>query len=239
MSANILLIEYEPRYVERVQEALSGPGYALEVAGNIDAAVEVCATFEPHAVIMTSVLPRIKIEDAITQLRARAGLRTTPVLILMSGYSGEDAKADAERYAAQDILERPFTKDVLLKRLEKMLDEATDPAATQAIPQDMLEALRRNAGTKDESFTSDDLFGDILSDVENGDAEEKADSKDVPAKKPVTGKVDDVLAGLMEGGKKSRPVRRASAPSDTDETFPGHVSYQVPSEMRRIVLSFS
>ncbi len=48
MSANILLIEYEPRYVERVQQALSGSGYALEVAGDIDAAVEVCAAFEPQ-----------------------------------------------------------------------------------------------------------------------------------------------------------------------------------------------
>ena len=213
MSANILLIEYEPRYVERVQQALSGPGYALEVAGDIDAAVEVCATFEPQAVIMTSVLPRIKIEDAITQLRALAGLRTTPILILMSGYSGESPKADAERYAAQDILERPFTSEVLLQRLEALLRDATDPAATQAIPQDMLEALRRSGGAEGGNLTSDDLFGDILSDVEDGTAPKKAVPKDVPVKNTGTGQVDNVLAGLVE---KPRPVKKAAVSTDTD-----------------------
>ena len=216
MSANILLIEYEPRYVERVQQALSGSGYALEVAGDIDAAVEVCAAFEPQVVIMTSVLPRIKIEDAITQLRALAGLRTTPILILMSGYSGEAPKADAERYAAQDILERPFTSEVLLKRIEELFREATDPAATQAIPQDMLEALRRSGGADGGNLTSDDLFGDILSDVEDGTAPKKVVPKDVPSEKTRRGQVDNILAGLVDNEQASRPSKKSVVPSDTD-----------------------
>ncbi len=216
MSANILLIEYEPRYVERVQKALSGPDYVVEVAGDIDAAVNVCAAFEPRAVIMTSVLPGIKIEDAITQLRARAGLRTTPILVLMSGYKGKDSKVDAARYAAQDILARPFTGDALFKCLEVMLNEASDPVATQAIPQDMLEALRRNAGAEDESFTSDELFGDILSDVESIDLSKKVRSEDVPAEKTGGAKVDDVLAGLVEKKQESRPAKPATKTSETD-----------------------
>lgn len=216
MTANILLIEYEPRYVERVQQALNGPGYGLQTAGDVDAAVEVCAAFKPHAVIMTSVLPRIKIEDAITQLRARAGLRTTPILILMSGYSGEDPKADAARYAAQDILERPFTSEKLVERLDVLLSEAADPAATQAIPQDMLEALRNTAGGDAESFTSDDLFGDILSDVESADAPKRVAPVTPPVDTPPQSQVDDVLAGVMESSKRPRPAKRSNKPSETD-----------------------
>ena len=108
MSANILVIEYEPRYVEHVRKALAGPDFRLEIAGNLDDAVNRCANFEPAITIITSVLPNLKIEDAITQLRARAGLRATPILILMSGYRGDDPKGDAVRYGAQDILERAF-----------------------------------------------------------------------------------------------------------------------------------
>ena len=85
MSAKILVVEYEPRYVEHVRKALAGPNYRLEIAGNMDQAVNRCADFEPSVVVITSVLPNLKIEDAITQLRARAGLRATPFLILMSG----------------------------------------------------------------------------------------------------------------------------------------------------------
>ena len=108
MSASILVIEYEPRYVEHVRKALAGPDFHLEIAGNLDDAVNRCASFEPAVVIITSVLPNLRIEDAITQLRARAGLRATPFLILMSGYRGETPQEDAVRYGAQDILERPF-----------------------------------------------------------------------------------------------------------------------------------
>ena len=73
MSASILVIEYEPRYVEHVRKALAGPAFHLEIAGNMDDAVNRCASFEPAVVIITSVLPNLKIEDAITQLRARGG----------------------------------------------------------------------------------------------------------------------------------------------------------------------
>ena len=83
MSANILVVEYEPRYVEHVRAALAAPDYRLEISSNMDEAVNRCANFEPSLVIITSVLPNLKIEDAITQLRARAGLRATPFLILL------------------------------------------------------------------------------------------------------------------------------------------------------------
>ena len=183
MSANILLVEYEPRYIDRVRKALVSSGHRLEVDGDLDSAVERCAHFEPHLVIMTSVLPRLKIEDAITQLRARAGLRTTPFLILMSGYRGSDPQTDAKRYGAQDILERPFAGDVLLQRVDRLLTAAASPAATQAIPEDMLEALRRSAGLAEggPSLTSDQLFADILSDVEDEEGKAAADVAPRPA----------------------------------------------------------
>ena len=125
MRANILLIEYEPRYIDRVRKALAEVDYELEVAKDVDAAVERCARFEPNLVVITSVLPRLKLEDAITQLRGRAGLRSTPILILMSGYRGSEPRSDAARYGAQDILERPFSAEVLLQRVERLLSEAS------------------------------------------------------------------------------------------------------------------
>jgi TonB family protein len=171
MIANILVIEYEPRSVQLVRTALTDSDYRLEIAGNLDDAVTRCAQFEPTVAIITSVLPNLKIEDAITQLRARAGLRATPFLILMSGYTGDDSADDAVRYGAQDILQRPFSADALRERVDHLVQSAPNPMATQAIPQEMLEALRRSAGLDGDEgqVTSDDLFGDILSDVEGGE----------------------------------------------------------------------
>ena len=219
MSANILVIEYEPRYVEHVRTALADSGFRLEIAGNMDDAVNRCAHFEPTTVIITSVLPNLKVEDAITQLRARAGLRVTPFLILMSGYQGEDSKDDAVRFGAQDILQRPFGSDDLLQRVTALVNEAPNPAETQAIPQEMLEALRRNAGLSggENSVTSDELFGDILSDVEGEEPASRKVTVDPPVAPPPAQPtdVDKALAEILESTKNAPPPKRKVV-EDTD-----------------------
>jgi TonB family protein len=224
MSANILVIEYEPRYVEHVRKALSGQDFHLEIAGNMDQAVNCCASFEPAVVVITSVLPNLKIEDAITQLRARAGLRATPFLIVMSGYRGENPRQDALRYGAQDILERPFGADALRRRVEELIRNAPSPAATQAIPQEMLETLRRSAGLSDDGarVTSDELFGDILSDMEGGEQQPVQAPPDVApgappeqraALKSKDTSVDDMLAEIVSS-QEAPPTRKSASTDD-------------------------
>ncbi|MCW8985643.1 MAG: protein kinase, partial [Thermoanaerobaculales bacterium] len=224
MSASILVIEYEPRYVEHVRKALAGPAFHLEIAGNMDDAVNRCASFEPAVVIITSVLPNLKIEDAITQLRARAGLRATPFLILMSGYRGEKPKEDAVQYGAQDILERPFGADALRERVEELIRISPNPAATQAIPQEMLETLRRSAGLSDNGapVTSDDLFGDILSDMEGGEQQPVQAPPEVTTPPPAAKSIEDssvdaVLAEILETEKTPKPRPTSSTDEEVDK----------------------
>ena len=40
MSANILVVEYEPRYVEHVRAALAEPEFRLEIVASIDRAID-------------------------------------------------------------------------------------------------------------------------------------------------------------------------------------------------------
>jgi TonB family protein len=162
MVGNILLVEYEQRYVDRVRAALSETGHRVEVAGDLDRAVDVCAHFEPHLVIMTAALPQLAVEDAVTQLRARAGLRVTPFLILTANADGD---GDATRFGAQDVLPRPFTGDALRQKVDALLAAAAESAAQGGGGVD--ELRRHHAGFGEESLTSADLFADILSDVED------------------------------------------------------------------------
>jgi TonB family protein len=210
--------------VEHVRKALAGPNFHLEIAGNMDDAVNRCASFEPVVVIITSVLPNLKIEDAITQLRARAGLRATPFLILMSGYRGETPKKDALQYGAQDILERPFGADALRERVEELIRTAPNPAATQAIPQEMLETLRRSAGLSgnEAPVTSDELFGDILSDMEGGEQQPVKAPPEIATPPPAAkatedSSVDAVLADILETEKTQKPRTVSSTDEDVDK----------------------
>ena len=231
MKAKILVIEYEPRYVEHVRAALVEPEFNLEIVANVDEAVDRCAHFEPALVIITSVLPTMTVEDAITQLRARAGLRATPFLIVMSGYRGHSPKEDAVKFGAQDILPRPFGSQAMLQQVEDLIRTAPSAAATQAIRHEMLEALRNNSGFEegDGPVTSADLFGDILSDMEDG--YEPAEGEpfappppetppppkpaQAPEPTPQPSMVDDALSDILEGGKRPSFSREESS-TDAD-----------------------
>jgi TonB family protein len=164
MTQAILLLDYEPRTPVRVSEALASLGCQLVTARDVDGAVAACAKIEPQVVLTTSVLPRVKVEDAITQLRARAGLRHTPFLVLMSGYTGHDPHADAEKLGAQDIIAKPFSNNELLERVRALLNRPRPGSQASADTRaEVLEALRRASGSGETgTVTSKDLFGDLL-----------------------------------------------------------------------------
>ena len=213
MRANILLIEYERSTVDAVRAAIADDGHTLEVAGDLDSAVDVCAHFEPKVVVITSRLPSVSVADAITQLRARAGLRNTPFLILTSAGDAADPTAGAEALGVLDVLGAPFEAAELCAKVDALLSAAAQIATTQAVPQDTLEALRRSSGAHGgTSFSSDDLFRDILSDVE-GKSTDRAGRGATAAPGGTPQKVDDPLADVL--GNDREPPRR-KRPSDTD-----------------------
>ncbi|MGE5235681.1 MAG: TonB family protein [Acidobacteriota bacterium] len=165
MKETILLVDYEPRTIARVSEALRPLGCQLVNVKDVDSAVAECAKVEPRAVLITAVLPRISVEDAITQLRARAGLRYTPFLVLMSGYVGLDPKADAQRIGAQGIVSRPFANEDLVAQVREVIEAPRGQAAGTADQRaEVLEAMRRSGGAGGEAgtITSEELFADLL-----------------------------------------------------------------------------
>lgn len=217
MSANILLIEYERSSVDEVRNAFTGRGHRLEVAGDLNAAVDTCAHFEPSLVIITSALPQTPVGDAITQLRARAGLRATPFLVLMQGYHGADPKADAQEHGAQNILSRPFASDEINTKIDELLTSAAAILTTQAVPQETLDALRQGgSGDDGTSFSSDDLFAEILSDVEKGDDKPVAPAPPPAASQEAKTSVDEALAGVLGEAQDEAPAQAPSKETDVD-----------------------
>jgi TonB family protein len=175
MTQVILLLDYEPRTAVRVTEALAPLGYQLATARDVDAAVAVCAKADPQVVLTTSVLPRLKVEDAIMQLRARAGLRNTPFVVLMSGYTGQDPIADAHKLGAQDIVAKPFSNDELLAHVRAVMAKRPEAHVSADTRAEVLEALKRAGGSQDAgTISSKDLFADLL-------AEEQAHTKRMQA----------------------------------------------------------
>ncbi len=214
MSINILLVECDQERAKGVFEVLDSPDHQVEVAEDLNAAVKICAHFEPRVVVIADDLPGVSVEDAITQLRARAGLRVTPFLVLGEAQEEGAAQAEAAQVGAQAIVGRGRLVDRLSKTLEDLLSQDVGAAATQAIPQETLDALRKSAELEGTALTSDDLFGDIVSDVEGGEEEpaaaKPATSKPRAASDSAGRDIDDALADVFktsdEAPQRQRPA---------------------------------
>jgi len=130
----------------RVAEALGVARCEIITAKDVDAAVAACAKVEPRVVLTTSVLRALKVEDAITQLRAPRRTAEHPLLVMMSGDTGR-SEGDAAKLGAQDIVAKPFSNDELLAHVKALLTRSRSEATvTPDNPARDARALRRGTG---------------------------------------------------------------------------------------------
>jgi TonB family protein len=188
MSENILVVEYEPRYTDRVRQALAGQPFTTTFARDGEEAMKALEGDHPRLIVLSSVVPKISTTELIRAIRGRKPLQETPILLTVSGYNGKSPKADAQRVGASDILPKPYSETEFLGKIQQMLGVRGDAPAPSA------------------QFTSNEIFGDLLD-------EEKPTIVKKPASR--TGDVDKMLADTLAG---VMPSRRATTPPNTVAT---------------------
>ena len=168
MSENILVVEYEPRYTDRVRQALVGQPFHALFAKDGEEAMRALDTYEPKLIVLSSVVPKISAPDLIRVIRGRAQLQKTPILLTVSGYTGTAPKQDAVRMGASDILPKPYSEAEFLGKVQQMLGVG--------------------------QMTSNEIFGDIL---EDSAIAHPAARKPMNPKDDVDKMLEQTLAGVM------------------------------------------
>ena len=185
MSENILVVEYEPRYTDRVKQALDGQPFQPTFAKDGEEAMRALDGSSPRLIVLSSVVPKISTTELIRAIRGRDSLQNTPILLTVSGYNGKSPKQDAQRVGASDILPKPYTETDFLGKVQQMIGGVSIGEATVKV-------------------TSNELFGDLTDD--------KPAPRKSGSTQRATGDVDkmisDTLAGVM-------PKRKEPAPSQT------------------------
>lgn len=138
MPENILVVEYEPRYADRVRTALTGSPFHAEYVKDGEEAMRALDSYEPKLIVLSSVVPKISAPDLIRIIRGRAPLQKTPILLTVSGYTGTAPKQDAVRMGASDILAKPYSETEFLGKVQQLLGVG--------------------------QMTSNEIFGDLLND---------------------------------------------------------------------------
>lgn len=202
MSENILVVEYEPRYTDRVKQALSGQPFTTTFARDGEEAMKALES-EPRLIVLSSVVPKISTTELIRAIRGRDGLQATPILLTVSGYNGKSPKQDAQRVGASDILPKPYSETEFLGKVQQMLGM---PAGLPA-----LDDFTVRANTPASGLTSNEIFGDLVDD-------------DKPAVKKTTasrtGDVDKMLADTLAGMMPSRRKEAPAAPTVVNTPLP-------------------
>jgi DNA-binding response OmpR family regulator len=180
----ILIIDYEPRSIERLRVPLERAGYAVEVAKDGKVGVQKFHEIKPAAVIIEAMLPKRHGFEVCQELKQTPHGARCPVMIATSVYRGRRYRHQAMHlYACDAYLEKPLTNDDLLSTVEAALRHyskareaaAEDSAATMEIDTSQLDAEERPNGTPmpateasedtpDDDFEIVDRLDSLLSD---------------------------------------------------------------------------
>ncbi|MEP6801465.1 MAG: TonB family protein [Acidobacteriota bacterium] len=202
MAKKVLLIDYEPRSVERARTLLPPPDYALTVATDGEEGLTLAGGSQFDLVVLSGMLPRLPSAEVIREIRRKGGATAPPILLVVSGYNGSNPKADAQRVGAFDIVVRPFTDEGFLAAVQSAL--GTDAGArTMQIP-----TIQRAAAQP--TLTSDDIFSDVLADVARDRSPlEVTPPRGTPlsltAEQQIEKRLRETLSGMVDRASTRRP----------------------------------
>ena len=190
MPENILVVEYEPRYTDRVRQALAGQPYQPAFAKDGEEALRALAAEAPKLIVLSSVVPKISTTELIRAIRNEGKLSSTPILLTISGYNGKSPKSDAQRLGASDILPKPYSETEFLGKVQQMLSPGGDGFTSNQIFGDLLEEDRTVSAPgvrKTMAKQSDDLdkmLADTLAGVMPQKKTQSGTTPTPPAPKP-------------------------------------------------------
>ena len=73
MPKKVLLIDYEPRSVDRVRSLLEGPDYVLTLAKDGEEGLSVFSSSTFDVILLAGMLPRLPSAEVIREIRRKGG----------------------------------------------------------------------------------------------------------------------------------------------------------------------
>jgi len=120
MSANILVVDDDPKIIQLLRRALSLEGYSVQTAPSGEDALQSARTYEPDLVILDILMPGMDGLEVCRRIRAAGD---TPILLL----TAKDEVADRVRgldSGADDYVVKPFALEELTARVRALLRRA-------------------------------------------------------------------------------------------------------------------
>jgi CheY-like chemotaxis protein len=132
----ILLVDYQPRSIQRARQLLEGAGYRVEVATDGALALSMFANSSPGLVlILEAMLPKKHGFEVCREMK-RSKRGSTPVILATAVYRGRKYRQDAmHEIGCDEYLERPVGDEQLLAAVQRLLplQAASQPPQPETI----------------------------------------------------------------------------------------------------------
>ena len=169
----ILLIDYEPRSIERFRDPLVAAGYSVEIATDGISGMEAFHRLNPDMVLVEAMIPKKHGFEVCQELKRTPHGRRTPVIITTGVYKGRKYRTQALHiYGCDEYIEKPIAPAQLLEIVGKFLAPGTsapiaEPVAPEPVPLQTGDVpnLRKNVDAiakPGHSVVQDDREGEIM-----------------------------------------------------------------------------
>ncbi len=218
MSAEILVVEYEPRYADRVRQALTGHACVPAFARDGEEALRLLASSQPRLIVLSSVIPKVGTADLVRAIRAQQSLSAVPILLTVSGYNGKSPQVDAQRLGATDILPKPYSESEFVAKVNALLGLRSAAPVEPSRPIPSTAAVSTSsvaaAGSSAQQLTSSEIFGDLVDEQtpEAPGARKVAKSSNDDLDKMLA----DTLSGVRVAPKKKTIETPLAAPAASE-----------------------
>jgi len=148
----VLLVEDEPRAAAILAKGLREHAYAIDVAGDGDAAIFQAATTDYDALILDIMLP---FKDGLAVCRAIRQAGNAVPILMVTARDAVDARIEGLDAGADDYLVKPFDFGELLARLRAIIRRGRQPLVPErlAVGAVTLETRARRALVGDRELT--------------------------------------------------------------------------------------
>lgn len=122
----VLVIDDSPTIVAVFRKVLRSAGYMTLEALDAERGIEIAQTEKPALIFLDIVLPGMNGFAALRQLRRNPVTHDIPI-IMISGNEQATEQFFGTRIGADDFMKKPFSRQEIFSRIERLLDENLVP----------------------------------------------------------------------------------------------------------------
>jgi TonB family protein len=222
----VLLIDYEPKSIERIVRPLEGAGFAVETATDGLAGIEAFERIQPSLVIIEAMIPKKHGFEVCQEIKKSQRGKRTPVVITTAVYKGRKYRTQALHiYGCDEYVEKPIAEDALVALVRRLVGAGPEPVSISTKSDASVAAARETApatrpaggsGSAVKTAPKATSVSAIVGDLTEQEIMDRLDAL-LPSD-PFEGD-DESLGSVISSLSKSGSAEAAAAPSLSLETL--------------------